>query len=328
MFKSEPYRPVSAIDFPVRDPFKNGMEQKKRLAGRFLPSRVYARWKWTVRFGLSALPLILFLSGATTLFLSQERYRSTTVFEYLGTRPAGEVVALLKSRNVMDPAARSLDMSSRFSVDSATAYQIINKLTKTSVDSESGLFRVQVTHTSKETARDLAAALVTSLENYEISLVAGEIRKRLGLAEGELIAAEDEAEQKQEALARLIALRGDETHDPVSRLDIDAARVGWEHARTYALDVRTRIAALQRELANLGRWVVVHTSPVIPTTAVTPEKSWAYFIFSSIGTGLAFTLIAPYLLELAFPRVYRRGRKKEHPWTDETPEPEMTRQLA
>lgn len=304
------------------------MAKKKRLAGRFLPSRVYARWKWTVRFGLSALPLILFLAGATTLYLSQERYRSTAVFQYLGTRPGGEVTGLLKSWNVVRPAVSSLDLVQRFMVDSDTAVGIVNQLTETSVDAESGLIRVEVTHTNKEVARDLATTLVTSLEDYEKSLVTAGIRKRLELAERELTAAEDEAEQKQEALARLIALRGNEAHDPVARLDLDAARVGWEHARTFALDTRTRVAAHQRELANPGTWVVMHTPPTISATPVEPEKSWTYFILSAIGTGLAFTLVAPYLLELAFPRVYQPGRKGVEPWTDETGEPELTRQLA
>ncbi|RYD20717.1 MAG: hypothetical protein EOP88_13990 [Verrucomicrobiaceae bacterium] len=304
------------------------MAKKKRLAGRFLPSRVYARWKWTVRFGLSALPLILFLSGATTLYLSQARYRSTAVFEYLGSRPAGEVTGLLKSWNVVKPAVSSLDLVQRFTVDSETAVGIVDGLTETSVDAASGLIRVEVTHTDKEIARDLAATLVSSLDDYEKSLVTAGIRKRLELAENELTAAEDEAEQKQEALARLIALRGNDTQDPVARLDLDAARVSWEHARTSALDAGSRIAAHQRELANPGKWVVMHTPPVISSKAVTPEKSWTYFILSAIGTGLAFALVIPYLLELAFPRVYRPGRKGQEPWTDEIEAAELARQPA
>jgi hypothetical protein len=301
------------------------MAKKKRLAGRFLPSRVYARWKWTVRFGLSVLPLIIFLSGATTLYLSQARYSSTTVFEYLGTRPAAEVTGLLESGNVVRPAVSSLDLVKRLMVDSDTAAGIVSKLTEASVDAENGLIRVEVTHTDKQLARDLAATLVTSLEDYEKSLVTAGIRKRLELAETELTASEDETEEKQEVLARLIALRGNDTQDPVARLDLDAARVGWEHARISSLDARSRIAALQRELANPGKWVAVHTPPVIPSTPVEPEKSWTYFILSAIGTGLAFTLAVPYLLELAFPRVYRRGRNGEEPWTDEPGEPELAR---
>lgn len=304
------------------------MAKKKRLAGRFLPSRVYARWKWTVRFGLSALPLVLFLAGATTLYLSPERYRSTAVFEYLGTRPAGEVTGLLESRNVVRPAVSSLDLVERFSVDSDTAVKIVNKLTDASVDAESGLIRVEVTHTNKEIARDLAATLVSSLEDYEKSLVTSGIRKRMELAESELTAAEDESEERQEALARLIALRGSDTQDPVARLDLDAARVGWEHARTSALDARTRIAAHKRELANPGTWVVMHTPPVISPSSVEPEQSWTYFILSSIGTGLAFTLVVPYLLELAFPQVYQRRWNGEEPWTDDIVEPALTRQPA
>lgn len=42
------------------------MASKNMLAGRFLPSRVYARWKGTARFGLCTLPLILFLAGGVT----------------------------------------------------------------------------------------------------------------------------------------------------------------------------------------------------------------------------------------------------------------------
>lgn len=198
-------------------------------------------------------------------------------------------------------------------------------MTEVSEDAGSGLIRVEVTHTNKEVARDLAATLVTSLENYEKSLVTAGIRKRLETADKELTAAEDEAEQKQEALARLIALRGSEAQDPVARLDLDAARAGWEHARNFALDTRTRIAAHQRELGNPGAWVVIHTPPVISSTPVEPEKSWTYLILSAIGTGIAFTLAIPYLLELAFPRVHRRGRNGEEPWTDEPGEPDLAR---
>lgn len=304
------------------------MEQKKRVAGRFLPSRVYARWKWTVRFGLSALPLILFLAGALTLFLTPGRYRSTAVFEYLGTRPAGEVAALLKSRNVVEPAVRSLGLVNRLGVDSENLFRIINGAAKATVDSESGMIRLHVTNTSKEVARDLAAALVTSLENYEKSLVTAGIRQRLEFANSALTVAEDDAEEKQQALARLISLRGDQTGDPVSQLDLDAARAEWEHARRMVLDGRTLIAADRRKLANPGKWVVLHTQPVISQGTLKPQKSWAYHILVALGTGLAFTLLAPYLLELAFPRVYRSRMKGEEPWSDETLDPGMTRQPA
>ena len=84
---------------PVRIRLDFRVNSKNRLAGRFLPSRVYARWKWTVRCGLCVVPLILFLAGSVVVYLQPGRYQSTTVFKYTGERPAAEVVALALSRS-------------------------------------------------------------------------------------------------------------------------------------------------------------------------------------------------------------------------------------
>lgn len=51
------------------------------IRGRFLPSRVYSRWKWTVRFGLLIVPFLSFLAGGLTLYLTPGTYRSTTLIE-------------------------------------------------------------------------------------------------------------------------------------------------------------------------------------------------------------------------------------------------------
>jgi hypothetical protein len=290
------------------------MEKKKRLAGRFLPSRVYARWKWTVRSGLSALPLVLFLSGALTLYLTQARYRSTVVFEYLGSRPAAEAAALVKSRNVVEPAVKELGLTNRLEIDMDSLFRIITRTTKITVDEETGMIRLQVTNTNKEVARDVAGALAASLDAYEKSLATDRIRQRLELAEIEENATGDEAEEKQKLLARLISLRGADKGDPLSQLDLDAARGEWEHAQRQLLDVRTRISAEKRELANPGKWVAVHTQPVISNNAVKPDESWQTVILRALGAGLVFSLCAPYLLELAFPRVYKPRTKEGDRW--------------
>jgi|GEM_PF-5355183 len=39
------------------------------ITGRFLPSRVYCRWKWTVRAGLTVVPMLVLLGGGLVLFL-------------------------------------------------------------------------------------------------------------------------------------------------------------------------------------------------------------------------------------------------------------------
>ena len=77
------------------------MDEGPQLAGRFLPCKIYVRWKWTLRFGLFAVPLIVFLIGGVLLYLAPTKYESKAVFEYHGPRTPVEAAALLKSRNVL-----------------------------------------------------------------------------------------------------------------------------------------------------------------------------------------------------------------------------------
>lgn len=51
------------------------------IRGRFLPSRVYSHWKWTVRFGLLLIPFLSFLAGGLTSTSPRAPYRSTPLIE-------------------------------------------------------------------------------------------------------------------------------------------------------------------------------------------------------------------------------------------------------
>lgn len=289
------------------------MNVKNRLAGRFLPSRVYARWIWIVRFGLSALPLTLFIAGGVTYYLTPSRYESTAVFEYLGKRPPAEAAALLRSRGVIGPAITSLRLTERVGLDFDNLSRMISKAIRTVVDSGTGMVELTVEDLQGELARDLAAELPKSLDAYEKSLASAEITVRLEAAEVSVTEGEDEASVKRQALARLISVRGDQAADPVSQLDLDAARGDWDHAYQRVLEGRAKVADARRELAALGKWVVIHSPPVISLEPVgrKPGESLGEIIGESLGIGLAFALLVPYLLELAFPRRRQPGSARK-----------------
>ncbi len=289
------------------------MNVKNRLAGRFLPSRVYARWQWTVRGGLSALPLTLFIAGGMTYYLTPSRYESTAVFEYLGKRPLAEAAALLKSRNVIGPTITSLSLTERTGLDYDNLSRHITEASRTTVDSGTGMIELTVEDLHKDIARDLAAELPKSLAAYEKSLATAEITMRLEASEESVTEGEDEANAKRQALSRLISVRGDHAADPVSQLDLDAARGDWDHAYQSILAGRARVADARRELAAPGKWVVIHSQPTISYEPVGRKSgdSLGEIILQSQGVGLAFALIAPYLLELAFPRRRPSAARKD-----------------
>ncbi len=286
------------------------MNPKKRLAGRFLPSRVYARWKWTVRTGLSALPLLLFVTGSVVFYLTPSRYESTAVFEYLGKRTLQEAAALLKSHNVISRAITNLELTKRMEMDSESLSRVISKCSRTTVDPATGMIKLRVELVEKDIARDLAAEIPQALDAYERSLAAVEIGVRLEAALDAVARGEDEASAKRQDLARMISVRGDQAADPVSQLDLDAARGEWERANRRVLDHRERADDARRELSALGRTVVIHSQPSISEnpTGRNSGETMLEIIARSLGIGLAYALAVPYLLELAFP-----GRRRSAP---------------
>jgi len=280
------------------------MNKKNRLAGRFLPSRVYARWKWTVRFGLCAVPLILFLAGGLTLYLKPNRYQSAVVFEYLGNRPIQEAAALLKSHNVIELAASATELTKQLTMDMDTAQEVVVKSIETTEDRATGMIELKVTNAKKELARDLAVELVKGLGAYEASLVTHAVETRLEAAERSVVDAEDEAEAKQQTLAKLIAMRGDPAADPIAKLDIDAARREWDNAYSDVLAARAMVGEMKRALANPAKWVEVHSNATLSQKPFgnQADELLGEVALQALATGLALALAVPYLLELALPR--------------------------
>ena len=295
------------------------MNPKNRLAGRFLPSRVYARWKWTVRFGLAALPLILFIAGSVTLYFSPGRYRSTVVFEYLGKRTPAEAVALLKSQAVISLASQEVKTSELLGVDSETAFEIISGIIGTKVDPGTGFIELTVDTSQGALSRDLAVALPKALDSYEKSRAASELAARIEAA-GEMARdAEDLAEEKRTELSKWFLAHPGEAQDPLAQLAIDGLRGNWQHAVSRVHDVEDRRADLEFELSNWQSVIQTHSQPVIANSPLAKDtgESLGAVIFGALATGLAFALGVPYLLELAFPRRRRTFSTSGKTWSEE-----------
>ncbi len=292
------------------------MGKKKRLAGRFLPSRVYARWKWTVRFGLWAVPLILFLTGSLVLYFTPSRYQSSVLFEYLGKRPPAEAAALLKSRNVVDLATATLKLRDLMAVDSDSLFEIVSRSTRTEVDQATGMIELKVTNTRNEVARDLAVELVKSLEIYETTLAARTSESRLTALSRSLRDAEDYQEEMRKTLVNVIRANGEPPENSLERLNVDEARRNWDSAQSQCLELAARATEVRFEMENPAKWVSVHSQPRISSNSLPPKESLGDIILQSLGTGLAFALILPYLAELALPRRLR-SRLPEDEWSEE-----------
>ncbi len=297
------------------------MDESPQLAGRFLPSKVYARWKWTVRFGLFAMPLILFLAGGVVLYLAPTKYESKAVFEYRGSRTPAEAAALLKSRNVQVDVCDALQLQERWGCDKETNCQILDGITKTLVDQASGQIEVTVTHTEKESARDIAAELPKALDRYETKLSTNAINFRLRELRRATRDGEDEAEARYRNLAKLLSLVGEQSSNPGDKLHVTALQIEWEQQCRRVDDNKNRIAEMDLELASLGKFTTVHTDPFISQTPAgkKSEDSLGEVSLEALGYGLLFALLVPYLFELACPnhRRFITPVKKMSPLADD-----------
>jgi len=279
---------------------------------------VYARWKWTVRFGLSALPLILFIAGSVVFYLTPTTYRSEAVFEYLGDRPTTEVVALLKSRAVVSEASKALEAATFLSVDSSEAAEIISQSIRTKVDPETGFIELTADHPQQEFSRDLALALPKALASYEKSIVVAELTARIE-AEGELAHdAGDIAEEKRTELSKFFVVHPGEAKDPSAQLAIDELRGNWQNAVGRAHEANNRLADSEIELSARKNLIQIHSQPVISSGPLSKETddSLGAVILEALASGLAFALGVPYLLELAFPRRRRSISTQGKTWSE------------
>lgn len=273
------------------------------VSGRFLPSMVYARWKWSVRLGLMLVPFLVFLSGGITLFFTPSKYQSTTLFEFENGPTLHEIPELIVSRTNLDHVANQLELSNRFNMARDNINEIIHKNSKCAVKPDTRLIELSMTHTIPTDARDIAEQMPLSLK---FSLTENIRRKNEEKAAeiGSLISeAEDEANVKNAELVNQLKVHGTQPAEAPGQTEVDRARkaamlADAEVERLKAL----RSATLAGNIDTLPR-LVVHSAPLIPHTAHSPKMGdeLAALTVRSLVIGLITALLLPYLLELAFP---------------------------
>lgn len=272
------------------------------IRGRFLPSRVYNRWKWTVRFGLMLVPFVMLLSGGIEVYLTASKFRSSTLFELENGPPPKEVVELVESRAVLDRAVDYLHLADRWSVDKETAMGILKGCMTTRVVPDTRLVEIKVTHIDKVVARDAAAQIPASLKEHLVNAAEAKMVEKAREMRGLIREASDVAEEKAAALANLEKVHGPKPED-------SAVAVKHQRASRESLLADAEVERLENllsarfteHIAGLSR-LSVHSEPTISDKPVNPKgDDLGELALRCLITGLLSALLLPYLMELAFP---------------------------
>jgi capsular polysaccharide biosynthesis protein len=284
----------------------------REIDGRFLPSRVYRRWKWAVRLGLLVIPFVILLSGGLTLFLSPNKYRSTTVFSIdQGPGPA-EVAHLVKSSSTLEQVTRGLELPNRWNVDSETVHKIVRGITATKILPDTPLVEITVTHTNKIDARDIAQMLPESVHAGLMGISRDQSKVKADEIALLIDKASDTARESAAVLSNLEKVHGATPSDNAAARMLERARRDSLLADAEVERLRTlHTARLTEDIDSLPS-LQIHTRPTISDTAFSPKiaSDLNLLALRSLGWGLLVALLAPYLSELAFPR---RMRSTENP---------------
>jgi DNA segregation ATPase FtsK/SpoIIIE-like protein len=273
------------------------------IRGRFLPSRVYSRWKWTVRLGLLLVPFLIFLSGGLILFLTPNQFRSTTLFSMENAPPPREIVELLESRGVLARVAEQLELEKRMNVDRENAIEIVRSTSVVRIVPETRMIELAVTMVNKVDARDVAEMLPKALKASLMELSEHESEAQAKQFDELIKDATDAAGEKAAHLANLEKVHGSEPEAPGSATMLQRARreslladaevERLQHLR--AEHVANRIDGQPR--------LNIHSLPVISESPNEPkiDEELNRLTAKSLVAGLLAALLLPYLMELAFP---------------------------
>jgi hypothetical protein len=270
---------------------------------RFLPSRIYSRWKWAVRCGLMLVPFFSFLAGGLLLYLSPVRYRSTALVEFQNSPPAPELAELLESRANLTAVNDQLQLTNLLSLDSDTVVAVLREAIEVNVVPDTRLLEVSVTLRQKDTARDTAAQLVRSLRDYLTGIVTTAGKTKADHLESLIAHATEFAEEQTTKVANLEKLHSPAPADAAPATLLLRARRAALLADAEVERLRTlRNECLTQNLDALPR-LVVHSDPVASQTPCSPQVGPAFskLIGRSLLLGLLTALVLPYLMELAFP---------------------------
>ncbi len=271
--------------------------------GRFLPSRVFSRWKWIVRFGLLIVPFILFLSGSVQLYFSPTRYDSGTVFEIVNGPGLRETQELLLSDKVIARVVEKLELPRRLGTDRDNCITGIRENLKTAILRETNMIRLDVTMGNKVDARDAAEEIPRAV----ISYVSDTLRARSNEKIIEIKRFEsDEIDRAKELSARWIKLQdvhGENPAEPGAVIALERARSAALRSEAEVANFGSLIQAEQTTLIGEMPRLVVHTPARINNTPASPKtgEELGNLILTCLAWALGAALLLPYLLELVFP---------------------------
>jgi hypothetical protein len=276
--------------------------EAKEITGRFLPSRVYCRWKWIVRLGLMLVPFLILLSGGVKLFLSPNIYRSSTLFGLENGPPPEEIIELVKSRGLLARVAERLELAKRFNVDRETAVTVIREASDAEIVSGTRMITINVSLTGKIDARDIAEQIPNSLRDYLVEISRKQNEDKL-VEIGRLIReATDVAEEKSFELSKVEKFLGADPTDAAALTKLERTRRASMLADAEVERLKNlRSASLTENLENLPR-LSIHTAPVIADKAHSPkvDQELGAIVLQALLFGLLSALLLPYLMELVF----------------------------
>lgn len=291
------------------DFFQSGLMENQENMGRFFASCVYRRWKWTVRFGLLIVPMLVFLSGGLILFLTPSKYESAALVEIRSGRSIEESMNLLKSSEVLKRVIEDLSLKQQFEVDHDTAVHMLRDIIGIKAVSGTQLIEISVNSTRSQLARDIALNIPESLIRMETEMASQDRAARTEKMDEVIRQASDLAAEKALPVRLMEDVHGQAPPEAGAVSEL----VRLRRASLMADAEVERLQVLRADLAagspEASPRLVIHSAPVISQSPSNPKigPELNELILRSLISGLLVALLLPYLWELAFPE--QDGRK-------------------
>lgn len=278
------------------------------IDGRFLPSRVFHRWKWVVRTSLSIIPLVLFLSGSLRIYLSPAKFSSSTVFEVINGPALREIEEYLRTGDVISRAVDHLQIQRQLQMDRDLCVSTLRENLETEIFRDTHIIRLQVTLSSAVIARDVAEELPKSLvADLTDTLTARSEQRIAEIRQLESVAA-DRAKEVSTRWIKLQEVHGPSPENAGAAIAIENARSATHQAEAEMAKWTALVQEEQTQRIHQQPRLVVHTKPQIANNPVDSRQGHplGMLVLECIGWALALALALPYLLELLFPNDKRQ----------------------
>jgi capsular exopolysaccharide synthesis family protein len=183
------------------------------------------------RYGIILLSLLLvFMTAAVITYVMPKKYQSQAVIEVkpraAGISPLGSQLNELsgaramtpqffgtefekiKSRNSLEKVVQNLELVNRWNVDKETALAILKGTVGTQNIRGTDLISIQVRHTNKVDARDIADEVAQSYRQYRAEIESRDAENALQELNKAVRNQEDKVEERRKVLATIVRTKG------------------------------------------------------------------------------------------------------------------------